>query len=275
MMTQGGARRRFSASESAMKNFLILGLLALLLFSISASLSLWLQQQKQTAESAEKEKEKDKEKVLAKSPKGGEPKETTEPRPSPKPEPPPGGAEAKSKSLRDQEERIERRAAQVELVIRDIQTQREATESALHKVTNELKSVNTATTKLDALAEDLRRRQVDFEAAEKKNVEKIAAMYDAMTPEASAPILKEMAEKGRLDMAAKILVLMKERNAARVLEAMNDPALALQVLEKMRGIRAVSPPPVGAAPVVPVGAPANIPPLAPPVVPPLGTPKFP
>jgi flagellar motility protein MotE (MotC chaperone) len=114
---------------------------------------------------------------------------------------------------------------------------------------------------------------VDFEAAEKKNVEKIATMYDAMAPEASAPILKEMAEKGRLEMAAKILVLMKERNAARVLEAMNDPALALQVLEKMRGLRAA--PPAGGAPVVPVGTPSNIPPLSSPAIPPLNPPKFP
>jgi flagellar motility protein MotE (MotC chaperone) len=250
-----------------MKNFLILGLLALLLFSVSASLSLWLNQSKQTADNAEKEKEKDKEKAVSKAPKGGEPKETTEPKSLPKVEAPPGGTESTAQAIREREARIERRAAQVDLVIRDIQAQRESTENTLRRVLNEIKNVNTATTKLDALAEDLRKRQVDFEAAEKKNVEKIAAMYDAMTPEASAPILKEMAEKGRLEMAAKIHVLMKERNAARVLEAMNDPALALQVLEKKRGLRAATPPPPGGAPVVPVGTPSNIPPL--------GTPKLP
>ena len=123
---------------------------------------------------------------------------------------------------------------------------------------NELKKVSTETSKLDALAEDLRKKKVEFEAGEKKNIEKIAAMYDAMTPEAAAPIIKQMADTGRLEMAAKILAQMKERNAARVLEAMGDPALALQVLEKVRGIRAAT------AATAPTPAPA---PLPAPVVP--------
>jgi hypothetical protein len=58
-----------------------------------------------------------------------------------------------------------------------------------------------------------------------------------------------------------------------VLEAMNDPALALQVLEKMRGLRAAPPP--GGAPVLPVGTPSNIPPPSPTVIPPLSPPKLP
>jgi len=245
-----------------MKNFLILGLLALLLFSISAALSLWLNQSKQTTT----EKEKEKEKAISKDAKHGEVKDTNEPHPLPKADhaAPSSGSEATATMLRDREAKLERRAAQIDLVVRDIQSQREATEAKLQKVLNELKNVSKETNKLDALAADLKKQKVEFETAEKQNIEKMSKMYDAMTPEAAAPILKEMAERGRLDMAAKILVFMKERNAARVLEAMNDPALAIQVLDRMRGIRAAStsplaPPPGGAPPgtpsVVPTGGP--------------------
>lgn len=236
-----------------MKNFLILGLLALLLFSVSAALSLWLNQSKQTEASAEKDKDKDKDKALAKGPKGGDPKEAVEPRPaaSKTPDGPAGGAESAALNLREQQDKLVRRAAQVELVVRDLQSQREATEASLRQVLNELKNVSTETGKLDALADDLKKKKVEFEAGEKKNVDKIAAMYDAMTPEAAGPILKQMADSGRLELAAKILVQMKERNAARVLEALGDPALALQILEKMRGIRTATPP----APVVPAKGP--------------------
>lgn len=228
-----------------MKNFLVLGLLAALLFTVSAALSVWLNQSKHAAE-ADKDKEKDK--VAAKGAKAGEPKETTEPKAAPKVEPPPPGPESAALIVREREAKLDRRAAQLELVVRDLQSQREATEAALQAVLSEMKKVSNETSKLDALAEDLRRKKVEFEAGEKKNIEKIAAMYDAMTPEAAAPILKQMADTGKLEMAAKILVQMKERNAARVLEAMNDPALALQILEKMRGIRAAAAPPPGAAP---------------------------
>jgi flagellar motility protein MotE (MotC chaperone) len=226
-----------------MKNLLILGLTALLLFSVSASLSLWLNQSRLEQGEKDKEKDKDKDKAGAKGPKGGDPKEVVEPRDKPKdvPPPPSGGTEYTIRELRDREAKLEQRAARVELVIRDIQSQREATESKLRQVMAELKNVSTDTGKLDALAADLQKKKVEFEAAEKKNVEKIAAMYDTMAPESSAPIIKQMAESGRMDMAAKILVTMKERNAARVLEAVNDPALAFQILEKMRGLRPTPP----------------------------------
>jgi flagellar motility protein MotE (MotC chaperone) len=234
-----------------MKNFLILGLLALLLFSVSAALSLWLNQSKQQADA---DKTKD-DKATPKAPKDAPPKEGTEPRPpgGKSPEGPSGSPETTARDIRDQQDKLVRRAAQIEVVVRDLQTQREATEATLRQVMSELKNVSTETTKLDALANDLKQKMIGFEAGEKKNIEKIAAMYDAMTPEAAGPILKQMADTGRIEMAAKILAQMKERKAATVLEAMNDPALALAILEKMRGLRAAVPP--APAPVVPAKGP--------------------
>jgi flagellar motility protein MotE (MotC chaperone) len=240
-----------------MKNFLILGLLAAFLFSVSAGLSVWLNQSKQP-ESTEKDKDKDK--PVAKGPKSDAPKESTEaPKTAPKADvSPPSSSESALLIVRENEAKLKLRADQIALVVRDLQTQREATEAALQSVTNELKKVSTETSRLDALAEDLKKKKVEFEAGEKKNIEKMAAMYDAMSPEAAAPVLKEMANSGRLEMGAKILVQMKERNAARVLEAMNDPSLALQYLEKIRGIRATTTPPAGApapSPVTPAKGP--------------------
>ena len=95
--------------------------------------------------------------------------------------------------------------------MRDLQTcSREATDSTLRQVLNELRTVGTETAKLDALAKDLKDKQLLVESGEKKNIEKIAKMYDAMSPESAAPLMKEMVEKGKLDMAAKILAQMKE-----------------------------------------------------------------
>jgi len=242
-----------------MKNFLILGLLAMLLFSVSAALSLWLNQSKQQAE--EKDKSKD-DKPVAKAPKdGAPPKEDVKSPSGPKtPEGPSGvSMETVARSNKETEERNAQRAIRLDVVVRDLQTQREATEAALRQVMNELKNVNTETTKLDALANDLKQKMVTFEAGEKKNIEKIASMYDAMSPEAAGPILKQMADTGRIDMAAKILVQMNQRKAAAVLEAMNDPPLALSILSKIQGLRAATPPgplPGGTgAPVVPAQGP--------------------
>ncbi len=229
-----------------MKNFLILGLLALLLFSISAAASLWLNQSKNGA--AEKEKDKDKEKAKEKD-KDGEKAAAKGPKEGPpvKPDAPTAGPDSAA-LIREQEAKLTRRAQQVELVIRDLQTQREASEASLRLVMGELKNVSAETSKLDLLANSLKAQQLQIDQGEVKNIEQIAKTYDAMAPESAAPLLKEMAEKGRLDTAAKIVMKMKERNVARVLEAMNDPALAFQILDRMRTLR----PP---APVVPAKGP--------------------
>lgn len=230
-----------------MKNFLILGLLALLLFSISAAASLWLNQSKNAA--AEKEKDKDKEKAKEKD-KDGEKagaKVAKESPPAPKPDAPGPGPDSAA-LIRAQEAQMSRRAQQFEMVIRDLQTQREASEASLRLVMAELKNVSAETSKLDLLANSLKAQQLQIDQGEVKNIEKLATMYDAMAPESAAPLLKEMAEKGRLDTAAKIVLKMKERNVARVLESMNDPALAFQILDRVRTLR----PP---APVVPAKGP--------------------
>lgn len=84
--------------------------------------------------------------------------------------------------------------------------------------------------RLAAAARERAARQADPRLA------KLARVYDAMTPEGAATILKRFAESGagKLDQAADVLALMDERNAARLLEAMSDPALAEQLVERMR-----------------------------------------
>jgi flagellar motility protein MotE (MotC chaperone) len=232
--------------ESDMKNFLILGLLAMFLFSVSAALSLWLQQAKQQQhDAAEKEKDKEKtpspDKDKSAIDKSGQPKETIEPKPRPASKDTPASplSEADLKRLRDTEAKLERRAAQIELVIRDIQTQRQRNEFLLQQVMAELKNLPAETSKLDAMLKDLNNRTVEYNALEDANITKLATMYEAMAPEAAAPILKEMSEKGRMDTAAKILVKMKERNSARILEAL-EPSLSSQLIERMLRIRSAS-----------------------------------
>lgn len=143
------------------------------------------------------------------------------------------------------------------LILQDVQAQREATDALLRQVTAELKTA-AKSTELDATTVELERKKKELSLNEKGNFAKLAAVYDAMTPEGAAPILKTMAEggAGKMEQAAQILALMKDRNAAKLLEAMNDPPLADQLLSKMRTLKALTgpataplPTPVGVRPV--------------------------
>ena len=128
------------------------------------------------------------------------------------------------------------RAERLELVVRDLQVQREKTDAVLAAVTNELKKVPAEVSRLDALARDLKDKQLEIDKGEQKNIDKIGTMYDAMSPEAAAPSFQKMVDEGKVDFAAKILNQMKERNASRILEAL-EPSVALMILERMRNIR--------------------------------------
>jgi flagellar motility protein MotE (MotC chaperone) len=233
-----------------MKNFLILGLLAALLFSVSAGLSLWQNQSKKEAEAGEKDKEKAASKHPAK-PEAKEPPETHAP---PKAGHAPGTAPAagpdSSAILADRESRLRLRSEQVEMVLRDLQVERQVIENMLKQVNAELKNVSNRSTELEAVAADLERKRIEFNATEKQNITKMATMYDSMPPENAAPILKQMADSGKMDTAVKILAQMKDRQAARILAELNDASLAAQLLDKMRLLK-----PTPAPGTVPAGGP--------------------
>lgn len=215
-----------------MKNLLILGLLSLLLFSVSAALSLWLNQSPAPTE----DKSGEKDKAAGKKP-GDKDKEREPPeaRPSPKADNGPGlGTGVDPLGVAREQDRLKLRAAQTELVLRDLQSAREANEALLRQVTSELKTATSKAGELETMAKQLEAKKVDYNAAERQNIVKMAAWYDAMAPESSAPIIKQMADSGSMDMAVKILAQMKERQVAAIFAALNDPALAAQLLERMR-----------------------------------------
>jgi hypothetical protein len=217
-----------------MKNFLILGLTAMLLFSISAALSLWLNQgryasetspttEKTTTKKASTEKE-----ALESHNNRSETKETVL-----------GGVSPESlRQNAERERRLELRADEINLILKDILAQRDVIDTLIRQVAIELKSADNKLTDLEIRTSELEKKKVDFDAAERKNIERIAGLLDAMAPESSAATLVQMAESGKLELAAKVLSLMKDRNAARTLGELSNPSLAAQLLDKMRALKA-------------------------------------
>jgi len=218
-----------------MKSLVQIAFVALLLFSVSAALSLWLNQSKQAAAdpASEKTEKKNREGEKKNDKEPGESKST------PKSEGVPASPVdmAAAAALRENESRLRRRAEQMEVVLRDLQSERERVESLLKQVNTELKLSTARNSEVESKSADLEKKKVELDAAEKKNIERIAGMYDAMAPESAAPILRQMADNGRLDTAVKVLYQMKERQAARVLAELGDPALAAQLIERLRALK--------------------------------------
>jgi flagellar motility protein MotE (MotC chaperone) len=223
-----------------MKYYLQLALVAVFLFSVSAALSLWLNQPKPTTEAKDEkpkkgatddhaaEKDKDKEKSAL-----------------PKVSPALGGHDtspaAATLAVREREDRLERRQAQMAMVMRDLESEQAAYDALVRRVTDEAKAAATRAAEPPPLAVVPKKETTLDALAEKKNIEQLARLYDAMTPEAAAPILRQMADSGKIDTAVRILASMKDRQAAQVLGAFGDTELAVQVTERVRLLKKLAP----------------------------------
>jgi flagellar motility protein MotE (MotC chaperone) len=239
-----------------MKNVLILGLVALLLFSVSATLSVWLNQPKPQDEPAaakaapRKPARKDPEAAAAAAPAEGE-KDAPAARPVFRPKANPATEEAgqlaaqlreQQAAVKDRETRLDRRQSQIDLVLQDIRAERLTVDKVRKQVAEELRLLVEKIAELEQkqaakAPEPVKKPAEVDEAAERKNLDRMAVMYETMPAENAARILQQMADMGKLDTAVRLLSQMKERQAAKVLSEISDPALAAQMLEKMRGVK--------------------------------------
>lgn len=158
-------------------------------------------------------------------------------------------------AVRERESKLETRQNTLELLYQDIRGERAGIEGLRQQVSGELKSVDQKLAEVEKrfqklleerqkAAQDvasLEKNRVELESAEETNIRKMAAMYDTMEPESAARILERLSDskeiKG-LDTAVKLLGYMRERQAARVLAAI-DPSsgLAPQLLERLKGLK--------------------------------------
>ncbi|MBX9628678.1 MAG: hypothetical protein K2X82_33080 [Gemmataceae bacterium] len=252
-----------------MRSIIQLALVALVLFGVSAALSVWLNQSR-LAETGKGAKDPEAGKSAAA---GGKDEKAGDKaaRPQPKDDKaavPEAGPAAVAAEVRAREDRLERRQAQMDLVLRDLQAERDAVDALLRRVTAEAREAATNAAR-DAAAAAAAQPKVpaDPDAANPEAIRKMAAMYDNMTPESAALIFKQMSDSGKLDTAVRILNQMQPRQASRVLAEI-EPQLAAQLLEKMRSLKRTTPP----APPAPAGAASNVPTAAAPLTAPLTAP---
>ncbi len=249
-----------------MKFLVQVGLVAVTLFSVSAALSVWLYQSRQPQPTEAADANKDKEdKTPPKKGKDKEPERPAEKEPEGKKSPDgvtsPSALPGALDTLRDRESRLDRRAAQLEIVVSDLKSEREAVDALMRKAGEELKAAATRVAETAVATKapaEVERAKAEADAAEKKHIDTMVRLYEAMAPEVAAPILRQMTDGGKMDTVARVLSQMKERQAARILGEFGDTSLAAQLLGRMRQL---TPTPAGGT--APAGTPANLPPTRP------------
>ena len=218
-----------------MKNLVIMGLASLLLFSLAAGLSLYLQQSKTATETTKENDDKKKAGKEKEKPEGVEKEK-------------PGKEKSDSHdtvSARERELALEKQKSRVELVLADMRSEREALDKLNKKWAEENKAALAADDAEQRIADQTKnpakKPQPGPDAAEQKNIDKLAAFFDSMQPDLAAKQIQEMSNSGAMDTAVLIIAKMKDAKAAKVLEAMTDVSLATQIIRKIQTMRKAPP----------------------------------
>jgi flagellar motility protein MotE (MotC chaperone) len=111
----------------------------------------------------------------------------------------------------------------------------------LKKQATELESLrmelSTPLTRLKEAQAELQQSRVSIAKQEEANLKKTAAIYEKMDPASGSEYLTEMCANKQEQDVVKILYLMSERSAAKVLAEMTDTSLAARLTEMMKRIQ--------------------------------------
>jgi flagellar motility protein MotE (MotC chaperone) len=154
-------------------------------------------------------------------------------------------------SVKTREQQISMRQKQLELIQQDMQKERETVSGLQKQVSGEMKAllerldsleakaaeVNQQREKASEQVKEIKKTITEFDSAEQTRIKQMAAIYDTMEPESASQILMLMVDSGKMDMAVKILATMRERQAARILALIQDRTVAVQILDKLKGLK--------------------------------------
>ncbi|MGH7173158.1 MAG: hypothetical protein ACRELG_22990 [Gemmataceae bacterium] len=245
-----------------MKNLFLIGITSLVLFALSASGSYFWQQKMKNGQAKETETHKDKETVKPGT--GAAQTNTSHGDSVPKAAARPAynanteeiarmttELRMRLAAVREREDQLTARKKQLDMLQEDIRGERTALDDLRTQVKNEMEALNEAIQgvekkrgsldeerqKISKSTKEMEGRLVQLQKDEQDNLKKMSGMYNSMSPESAAKILQNLADTGKLDTAVKVLGLMQDRQAAKVLAELTDAGLAAQMVEKLKNLR--------------------------------------
>ena len=254
-----------------MKKLMIVGLTSVILFGLSGTASWYFQHQKQLEQQQAEHPEAGPHKLASAPLKPNQP---------PSPEGHPGGESSRVAArpiytaktdefeklnsemrnrmteVRETERQLTSRKQQLDLIQQDIRGERTAIDELRQQVKKELEAVQVALADLDRqksamkadqgklskASEALKGQETRLEKDDLDTLKKMAPIYNSMSAESVGKILKQYADTGKIDIAAKILSMMQGKQGSKVLDELKDPVLAAQLLEKVKSLRSPSTP---------------------------------
>ncbi|QDT56303.1 hypothetical protein Pan44_43560 [Caulifigura coniformis] len=158
------------------------------------------------------------------------------------------GLKSREAAINGKEKDLERRQAQVNIALTDIQGEQHELDGLRRQVKDQIAAVDNLLAKLaeerqaflseKAKAEEELKKydtvKKDDDVAQRDNVKRMSAWFQGMEPEKAADILRGLANEGKMELAVQLLANFEEREASKVLAAIDDTTLTVELAEAFR-----------------------------------------
>ncbi|SFI26157.1 MotE family protein [Planctomicrobium piriforme] len=163
------------------------------------------------------------------------------------------GVKEREEKVKQNEELLQKRRVQQQLALADIEGERREIDGLRVQISEQLKHAQTLIEKLnevrtefsqekDAASQSLQQMKHERIAIDEEhmdNTKRLSQWIQGMDPEKAADVLTSMANDGdeQLEIAVQILRNLEEREAAKILSAIDDTKLVQMLIEKFRHLQ--------------------------------------
>lgn len=156
--------------------------------------------------------------------------------------------------LKLKEEQFRQRQVQQQLVLADITAEQKAIDGLQAKLDSEVKTANELLNELTTLRDNVVRerelskqnfkeiesQQIEINEQHQANDKKLSTWLQGMSAENAAAVLKEMANDGDMNIAVRLLANFEEREAAKILDSIEDPKLLNEFIAAFRNLKSAN-----------------------------------
>jgi DNA repair exonuclease SbcCD ATPase subunit len=153
--------------------------------------------------------------------------------------------------IKKQKQQVEQEQSRLQLVQKDLEQQKMEAEGILKQVQHNVDRGEQLLAQIQEerqhLAEEREQHKKELEqiqsatqvpeSIQRENVIRTARLLGGMEAEEAAKLIKELANKGNMDYALQILDNVEERNASKILDALDDISLLAQITEAYRELK--------------------------------------
>lgn len=125
----------------------------------------------------------------------------------------------------------------IESLASDIKEQIDAANQLLARILEEKSRWDSERIRNEEELKKFEDAQTKMNAAEEQNIKQLSTWIQGMDSEAAASFITELSNNGKMDVAVQLLANFEEREASKILAALNNPKLMAELADKFRTLQ--------------------------------------